>query len=589
MAVVLRWFPCSSRHLLLRGTAVRRAALNYFVARFCTPTNRRGSSATSLHDSTDALPAGSPFFVDLDKINTNPLMGAWNDRFNKRAQSKASRKPSKPNHTTSVSSSENNNGEVVRSASSAAPIMEEEMDKGGRDAEGAAAVTTGGKRNFDWCDLRRDTRLYNIPIYLVLRVLVDDCPALQFTRTGFLRSLQSLLAREGWDVCDETINNLFDAFDRNQNDVVDFIELLAGLAQVCQGTQEDRIRALFEVFDRERDDKLFFDEVMGVFCLIYRVVLSPSMIVDLKQAHVEFDTIDELALCSTQELFRRILYQREQSKIQPQPFASSPSFCQVPASSPTSYLFRECSNGEEDDKEFPRLDFIEQMLLSNEDSNSCSIDTVDLESNARWRGLSLGRISRPPRTVRLAEEKNTYHRLHPALQYHKDEGIGPWRVANSMRHLCLSYEEFKQACLRAPPAAGFSKSTLLLLPLIETLKEILAPPEPTLWNCPVNRSASRRAGSGGKATSVRGEGMQGSSIDPLVEGGRKDDKQRGRGGRTQAGEKSDYELNQEKREKKDTEKNGKNRRQIDDTTDHNGKNTSSSYNLSSFLGQSNRY
>eukprot|EP00922_Rhytidocystis_sp_ex-Travisia-forbesii_P065005 GHVS01096630.1.p1 GENE.GHVS01096630.1~~GHVS01096630.1.p1 ORF type:complete len:577 (+),score=121.54 GHVS01096630.1:295-2025(+) len=379
--------------------------------------------------------APSASFVDLLNLNTDSLLLDWSDTFSLRAQCKTP-KPLSLKEATTIA-----------------------------DYDSSSSSNGGHRRKFDLCQLRRESKLYLVPIYSVLRELVDDFPDLQVRREGFVRSLQRLLRSEGLtDVSDDTLNTLFDAFDRNQNEVVDFIEMLGGLAQFCQGSQEDRIRAVFEVFDREKDGRLYFDEVMGVFCLIYRVVLSTNMVVDLKQAGVEFDTIDDLALCSTQEMFRHVLCARERKEKGDD----------------------ECSDDAENEA---CSDVVERMLTADDNPNTCSIDTIDLEHSAEWR-----RRNDPEAVgdgnVRWAHEEpqRCSKRVHPSLQFHIDEGAKSWRVATAKRNLYLTFDEFMASCLKTPPAAGFSKSTLLRLPLIMTLREILAPPAPILWNCPVNVS-----------------------------------------------------------------------------------------------------
>eukprot|EP00921_Rhytidocystis_pertsovi_P009711 GHVQ01015650.1.p1 GENE.GHVQ01015650.1~~GHVQ01015650.1.p1 ORF type:complete len:390 (+),score=28.57 GHVQ01015650.1:1561-2730(+) len=266
--------------------------------------------------------------------------------------------------------------------------------------------------------------------------------------------------------------------------------MLAGFAQVCQGSVDDRIRALFEVFDREQDGRLHFDEVMGVLCLIYKSILTPTMVVDFKTAGVDFDTIDELSLTSTQDLFRQVLYER--------PPISATTEAKSTAEGRQANLFSPHAQRSGHDvvvppadkaEELTRKDFIDKLLASGEDSNTCSIDTIDLEGHQRWERDE-------PDLVPLIENVRLsgigMPRIHPAQEFNRNEGVRPWRVAHAIQHLYLTYDEFKNACLRTPPAAGFSKATLLRLPLIKILKEILAPPDPMLWNCPVTYSRSTR-------------------------------------------------------------------------------------------------
>jgi hypothetical protein len=70
------------------------------------------------------------------------------------------------------------------------------------------------------------------------------------------------------------VRRLFAVFDRDNNGVVDFAELVAGLSVLCGGSRDDKIVHAFRVIDVDGDGRISIDEMIayltGVFKLVFR-------------------------------------------------------------------------------------------------------------------------------------------------------------------------------------------------------------------------------------------------------------------------------------------------------------------------------
>merc|ERR1712139_602547 len=73
---------------------------------------------------------------------------------------------------------------------------------------------------------------------------------------------------------------VFDLFDRDDNGVVDMMELICGISLLCQGTEDDKIKAVF------------------------KVVLTPNVMGVMRGMGVEVDSAEDLASVTSLECFK---------------------------------------------------------------------------------------------------------------------------------------------------------------------------------------------------------------------------------------------------------------------------------------------
>ncbi|KEP64082.1 UNVERIFIED_CONTAM: hypothetical protein HHA_319540 [Hammondia hammondi] len=326
--------------------------------------------------------------------------------------------------------------------------------------------------------LREESKLNLLPVQQVLRTLVDTYPGMYVWRDGFVHTVKQLLAASDFSppqhVSDEALNQAFDFLDRSNNEIIDLLEAVRGLPQLCRASHEDRIKALFELFDRRRSRRLHFDEVMEVFCFIYRVILTPSMVCQLKEACLHFTTIDDLALHTTQQLFSR-LRPRASS---PQTFRfSSISFRhgnRLDAASDEVKKVHSKANPDESDAAATAA--YRRPPWRTEEDFGC-IDTRrarEADPVQRTQNPS-GRES--PSLVKVGEAKvqETVERERRDLGFLFEQS-DPWRQAQKRREEFISYREFKEICASLPPSVGLSRASLLELPLIVLVRDVSAPP-----------------------------------------------------------------------------------------------------------------
>ncbi|CAI5744362.1 unnamed protein product [Peronospora destructor] len=70
------------------------------------------------------------------------------------------------------------------------------------------------------------------------------------------------------------IDSLFDLFDRDGNEAVDFVELASGLSVLCGGTKDQKVKAAFSLFDFNGDGRISFNEMTRYLTSVFRVLFQ---------------------------------------------------------------------------------------------------------------------------------------------------------------------------------------------------------------------------------------------------------------------------------------------------------------------------
>ncbi|KAI4882260.1 hypothetical protein NFI96_020462 [Prochilodus magdalenae] len=81
------------------------------------------------------------------------------------------------------------------------------------------------------------------------------------------------------------IESIFKSFDRNKDNVLDFMEFVAAVHLVLRGKLEDRLRWSFKVYDRDENGKLDRNEVKHIITIICKIKkrntdMTPSEVCD---------------------------------------------------------------------------------------------------------------------------------------------------------------------------------------------------------------------------------------------------------------------------------------------------------------------
>ncbi|GMF28972.1 unnamed protein product [Phytophthora fragariaefolia] len=99
------------------------------------------------------------------------------------------------------------------------------------------------------------------------------------TRTEFKRCFYAILERLNREPTREVSNfldRLFDAFDEDESDSVDFMELSSGLSVLCGGENEDKVMAAFSLFDTDGDGYITQQEMETYLASVFNVIYETT-------------------------------------------------------------------------------------------------------------------------------------------------------------------------------------------------------------------------------------------------------------------------------------------------------------------------
>jgi Ca2+-binding EF-hand superfamily protein len=154
-------------------------------------------------------------------------------------------------------------------------------------------------------DLRSSCGLKYVPVGEGLKALKGAAMDNKLTRDVFIDAYSNLLKAYGIEVPAESVKNaVFDLFDRDDNGVVDMMELICGISLLCQGSEEDKIHAVFEIFDENGDGFISMDEMFKFLTSVFKVVLTPNVMGVMRSMGVEVESAEDLASVTALECFK---------------------------------------------------------------------------------------------------------------------------------------------------------------------------------------------------------------------------------------------------------------------------------------------
>lgn len=103
---------------------------------------------------------------------------------------------------------------------------------------------------------------------------------------------------------EEVQNAVFDLFDRDDNNIVDMMELICGISLLCSGSEDDKIHAVFEVFDENGDGFISMDEMFKFLTSVFKVVLTPNVMAVMNSMGVTVESAEDLASVTSLECFK---------------------------------------------------------------------------------------------------------------------------------------------------------------------------------------------------------------------------------------------------------------------------------------------
>jgi Ca2+-binding EF-hand superfamily protein len=154
-------------------------------------------------------------------------------------------------------------------------------------------------------ELRKTCGLKNVPVNDALQALKSMSTDGKLTREQFLAAYTLLLQQFEVEVPEDAVKNaVFDLFDRDDNGVVDMMELICGASLLCTGTEEDKIHAVFNVFDENGDGVISMDEMFKFLTSVFKVVLTPNVMAVMNSMGVTVESAEDLASVTALECFK---------------------------------------------------------------------------------------------------------------------------------------------------------------------------------------------------------------------------------------------------------------------------------------------
>merc|ERR1712178_239404 len=127
----------------------------------------------------------------------------------------------------------------------------------------------------------------------------------KLTREQFLQAYTQLLQESEVESPPESVQHaVFDLFDRDDNNVVDMMELICGISLLCSGTEDEKIQAVFDVFDENGDGYISMDEMFKFLTSVFKVVLTPNVMGVLNSMGVTVESAEDLASVTALECFK---------------------------------------------------------------------------------------------------------------------------------------------------------------------------------------------------------------------------------------------------------------------------------------------
>lgn len=154
-------------------------------------------------------------------------------------------------------------------------------------------------------ELRKTSGLKNVGVNVALQHLKSISTEGKLTREQFLAGYTTLLQDSKEEVPKDDVKNaVFDLFDRDDNGVVDMMELICGASLLCTGTEEEKIHAVFDVFDENGDGVISMDEMFKFLTSVFKVVLTPNVMDVMNSMGVAVESAEDLASVTALECFK---------------------------------------------------------------------------------------------------------------------------------------------------------------------------------------------------------------------------------------------------------------------------------------------
>ena len=131
--------------------------------------------------------------------------------------------------------------------------------------------------------VRNITKLSAYDANEVYEIFSEMSPSGSLNEENFVKCFNRIIKLGGGHDSEEDKNNadavirkLFQAFDSNNNGVVDSRELASGISVLCSGSQDDKIQAAFALYDLNNDGFITLYEMTRYLTSVFRVLYETN-------------------------------------------------------------------------------------------------------------------------------------------------------------------------------------------------------------------------------------------------------------------------------------------------------------------------
>ncbi|KAH3900254.1 frequenin SCDLUD_003226 [Saccharomycodes ludwigii] len=125
--------------------------------------------------------------------------------------------------------------------------------------------------NDDIESLRSETYFDRREIKQWHKGFLRDCPQGLLTREEFVKIYKQFFP---FGSPEEFANHVFDVFDKDKNDSIDFREFVTALSITSRGSLEEKLAWAFKLYDINHDGKITYDEMLTIVTSIYKMIGS---------------------------------------------------------------------------------------------------------------------------------------------------------------------------------------------------------------------------------------------------------------------------------------------------------------------------